>query len=245
MWYLVVPPIVIVLSLFFLVWYLLRRQSDPAIAQKVLESEKAAPQAISTLRESFLRFLEKFAQRFKVGLLRAHNSLHELTQSLKKMRRGTADLRPSHSLEAEGLPVKQEEVSREASNPQTYDVLEASIARRERGDMKREGDTKKGAVLEKEKKEFAPRPTVSEVLTQPEEKKRASVSVREEQLIARIAKDPKDFTAYEELGDHYLDTGNIKDAKECYRQVLKLSPVHRLVKIKIRRLEKLLTRSGE
>jgi cytochrome c-type biogenesis protein CcmH/NrfG len=64
-------------------------------------------------------------------------------------------------------------------------------------------------------------------------------------MIARIARDPKDFTSYEALGDYYLESENIRDAKECYRQVLKLSPVHRMVKIKIRRLEKLLTKAGE
>jgi len=37
----------------------------------------------------------------------------------------------------------------------------------------------------------------------------------------------------------------MKDAKDCYRQVLKLSPVQRMVKIKIRRLEKLLTKARE
>jgi hypothetical protein len=37
-----------------------------------------------------------------------------------------------------------------------------------------------------------------------------------------------------------MDNGNIKDAKECYRQVLRLSPANRDVKMKIRRLEKML-----
>ena len=66
----------------------------------------------------------------------------------------------------------------------------------------------------------------------------------EEDLIGRIANNPKDYEAYEALGDFYMESGNIKDAKECYRQVLKLSPVQRMVKIKIRRLEKLLSQKG-
>ncbi|MEI9966304.1 MAG: tetratricopeptide repeat protein [Candidatus Moraniibacteriota bacterium] len=63
----------------------------------------------------------------------------------------------------------------------------------------------------------------------------------EEDLIGRIANNPKDFSSYEALGDYYLESGNTKDAKECYRQVLKLRPQERSVKIKIRRLEKMLS----
>lgn len=62
----------------------------------------------------------------------------------------------------------------------------------------------------------------------------------EEILIERIVSNPRDVEAYERLGDYYLEHDNLVDAKECYRQVLKLSPVNRLVKIKIRRLEKIL-----
>lgn len=62
----------------------------------------------------------------------------------------------------------------------------------------------------------------------------------EEILIERISMNPRDIEAYERLGDYYLEQDNLTDAKECYRQVLKLSPAYRLVKIKIRRLERLL-----
>jgi tetratricopeptide (TPR) repeat protein len=62
----------------------------------------------------------------------------------------------------------------------------------------------------------------------------------EEELIDRIARNPKDAPAYEELGDFYMEGGNLSDAKACYRQVIKLSPLNREVKDKIRRLERLL-----
>ncbi len=92
----------------------------------------------------------------------------------------------------------------------------------------------------------APRPMVSEEASRPEvlsekpKRKGADIPI-EEELIARIATNPKDYTAYESLGDFYMDRGSIQDAKECYKQVLKLSPVQRLVKMKIRRLERLMT----
>lgn len=62
----------------------------------------------------------------------------------------------------------------------------------------------------------------------------------EDILVERISLNPRDIEAYERLGDYYLEQGNLVDAKECYRQVLKLSPAYRLVKIKIRKLERLL-----
>lgn len=92
-------------------------------------------------------------------------------------------------------------------------------------------------------KVFIPlKPMVSEQAVRPDRLKRKAVErPAEEELIARIATNPKDYTAYEALGDFYMERGSIQDAKECYKQVLKLSPVQRLVKIKIRRLERLLS----
>ena len=74
----------------------------------------------------------------------------------------------------------------------------------------------------------------------PSESDTKSKGQLEELLIERIISNPRDIEAYERLGDYYLERDNYIDAKECYRQVLKLSPVNRLVKIKIRRLERIL-----
>lgn len=216
MWYLVVPPIVVILCLSFLLWYLSRKGADPVIAQKVLESENEKPPiSFPRTKEFFLKILEKSGQHSKVASLRMHNTLHDFTQSVKASRVRVRTALP---------PTPEEhQVAPEA-------VVEEPVVQ----------------VVPQEKNEEIPRPMVSEIATHPEKKKAARPNViREEHLIARIARDPKDFTAYEELGDYYLGMENITDAKECYRQVLKLSPVHRMVKIKIRRLEKLLTRGGE
>jgi hypothetical protein len=61
---------------------------------------------------------------------------------------------------------------------------------------------------------------------------------REELLIGRIADNPRDAVSYEELGDLYLAVKNMQDAKACYRQVLKLHPTNRAVKLKIRKVER-------
>lgn len=264
MWYLVVPPIVVVLSLSFLVWYLSRKGDDPAIAEKVLKGgAKTESVSFPRTKEFFLRILEKAGQRFKVGSLRAHNALHEFTQSVKasRLKVRSAVTQESSVVSEKDLPNVCEGTKEEPSpiswaprkekaslehfmtknrdaNPEA--LLMTPIVRERRAEIGIE------TPVSVEETEASPRPMVSPVATHPEPKKklfRPDV-IREENLIARIARDPKAFTAYEELGDYYMEAGNIKDAKECYRQVLRLSPVHRMVKIKIRRLEKLLGRAG-
>jgi tetratricopeptide (TPR) repeat protein len=250
MWYLVVPPIVVVLSLSFLLWYLSRKGDDFVIAEKVLESEgEQAKISFPRTKEFFLKILEKSGQHFKVSSLRMHNALHRFTQSVRASRvkvhtsLSSDDEMPAAMVtqtvpESKG-PAPGEEVV-EMKEVQTEErSLEYPILRKDRNALR--------VTPLETREEVAPRPMVSEVATHPEKRKRLfrPNAVREESLIARIARDPKDFTAYEELGDYYLEMENIKDAKECYRQVLKLSPVHRMVKIKIRRLEKLLTKTGE
>ncbi|KKP93042.1 MAG: hypothetical protein US25_C0030G0013 [Candidatus Moranbacteria bacterium GW2011_GWE1_36_7] len=62
----------------------------------------------------------------------------------------------------------------------------------------------------------------------------------EDVLIKRIAINPKDIEAYERLGDYYLESENLHDSLECFKQVLKLSPVHHKAKMRIRRLERII-----
>lgn len=62
----------------------------------------------------------------------------------------------------------------------------------------------------------------------------------EQILVERIALNPKDIEAYERLGDYYLEWQSYQDAKECYKQVLRLSPMNRRAKIRMRRMEKIL-----
>jgi len=61
--------------------------------------------------------------------------------------------------------------------------------------------------------------------------------VREEALIHRIAENPKDIEAYRELGDYYMSVGNIKDAKDSFKVVLKLRPRDLKAKSSLREIE--------
>jgi len=85
------------------------------------------------------------------------------------------------------------------------------------------------------------RPMVSETAANPEP--RAEIRDRlEELLIERVAANPKDIEAYERLGEYYMEIKSYEFAKECFKQVIKLDPLNRNVKYKMRRLEHLLSK---
>ncbi len=242
MWYLIFPPIIVIASLLFVLWYLSRKGADPFIARKISQLEDGVEQRVPFLRTKkfFLRILERMAHRFKVLSLQMHNALNDLTQTLKERRKRFQDSDVkmiSKDLDEEkhtDTIVSSREIISPDSHLRTLETREIS---RERRDAR---------LTQSETSETIPRPMVSERIVHPEVpyRKTATDISREEDLITRIAVNPKDFTAYEELGDHYLEIGNMKDAKDCYRQVLKLSPVQRMAKIKIRRLEKILSQKG-
>ena len=272
MWYLIVPPIIVVASLSLVLWYLSRKGADPLIAEKVnrLGTEAGQREPLLRTKAFLLRMLEKTASRFKVRSLRMHNALHDFTQSLKARQRRFPEkvspaIRTSRALGQAPYAVRtgflrrlsntsgeNGKVLQPESRLVSAEYTTSSVSVQEHDTI---AVTEHLAVSETvlitpsapktilENPEILNRPMVSETMVHPENPRmRTQADMRrEEELIARIAVNPKDFTAYEGLGDHYLDTGNIKDAKECYRQVLKLSPAHRLVRIKIRRLEKILS----
>lgn len=261
MWYLIVPPIIVVVSLSFVLWYLSRKGADPLVAAKVSRLEGEAEQKVSFLRTKtyFLRLLEKTAYRFKVISLKVHNALHNLTHSLKESQRrfqaksvvpelsekmteqtGAAEQKPDIGRADESRSFlkryreKKEKTREETVSSQTEKEITAEQATL----------STPAIVLESP---LSARPMVSETVTHPEKERAVTreQSLREAELIASISANPKDFAAYEQLGDYYLEIGNVKDAKECYRQVLKLSPVQRMARIKIRRLEKILSQETE
>jgi tetratricopeptide (TPR) repeat protein len=80
------------------------------------------------------------------------------------------------------------------------------------------------------------KPMVSDRVVNPSS--RAEMKDRlEGLLIERIAANPKDVEAYERLGEYYMEIDSLNDAKECFKQVLKLDPKNRNVKYRMRILE--------
>ncbi len=216
-----------------------------------------------------LRFRERMAQGSKVASLRVYNSLHRLTQSLREKRQkdrvhrnGTAFRQQSDSLKYSGNTspvfsepemlspdvefersrhIHQEDQPESSLNSESFvkerASLPATLLRRQ------SARNQSRATVVSQEAEKPLRPMISRRMTRPEipgQIKEEKKSQLEEILIERIAANPRDIEAYERLGDYYLDQSNLQDAKECYRQVLRLSPVHRLAKVKIRKLERML-----
>ena len=88
------------------------------------------------------------------------------------------------------------------------------------------------------------RPTISSEIVVPSRKiiQGRKKEVFENVLIDRIAANPKDTDAYEKLGDYYIEIRSLKDAKECFKQVIKIDSKNKSVKMKMRRLERMLGR---
>ena len=237
MWYLIIPPIIVVVSLSFVLWYLSRKGADPTVAKKALGLQEEAKQKTSfpRVKTFFLRILEKMAYSFKVKSLKAHNILHNLTHSIKEKQRRFQ----TKVLKEESLEQKQ--------NSEQPVKSKVSFWRRYKKDKEYAGKEKTVQSIVSEEPSPILRPMVSETAARPEKERVVTreQGLREAELISHISDNPKDFAAYEKLGDYYLEIGNVKDAKECYRQVLKLSPAERMVRIKIRRLEKILSQEVE
>ncbi len=250
---LILPPIVLVLALALLVYFFSRRL--PALEARIRRGEVVIDETSTQhvwrdrIQVAFLGMLEKMTRRFKVMLLRAHNTTHGVTDSLRRRREASKErLEQSVSDQREDIPMAESMASDGGSidGQDISDIPEQGTFLEDIPPVSRE---RQGAVstIRPARSRHTPsvrpsRPGATRLVPggQGGGSGAEAKGQLEELLIERIISNPRDIEAYERLGDYYLERDNYVDAKECYRQVLKLSPVNRLVKIKIRRLERIL-----
>ncbi len=259
MWPLIIPPIVFALSLGFLVWFLSKKSADPILQEHLAlagQTSKSKRFLFLFKEETGLRLLERILQRLKLLSLKFHNRFQEFSNFLKRKREQAAEIREMalkdkitvlpeedkdgfwdrwHRRHRATLdPVTKEEPLEVQTDPALGERVAITNATPERKTHSRFGG------LRRKVSELASGST-DEHFTRS---KRTPVPTRkllsEEELIDRIAKNPKDAASYEELGDYYMASENLEDAKACYRQVIKLLPLNREVKDKVRKLERLL-----
>jgi tetratricopeptide (TPR) repeat protein len=266
---LIIPPIVLVLCLGFLVWFLSKKSADPELQERLAALDQGGrPKRFLFVfsQDWALRLLERMMQRLKLLSLKFHNRFQEFSNFLRRKRQEATTGNDAAS-QAEG----GELVSVETEDK---DHFWDRWHRRHRASLEYEG-SESTAPIEKEVGERGPEEVSVSISRSDQEiiadkpasrfsnlkkrvaslaqgeteqrfvrKKQSIVPSRkllsEEELIDRIAKNPKDSASYEELGDYYLANENLEDAKACYRQVIKLSPLNREVKDKVRKLERLL-----
>lgn len=220
MLYSLIPPALVVLSLVGIIIFLMKKASAVAdLESQLIQAEENTTGA----RESFLGkiksrglwFLEKIFQGFRFLFLKLVKIFSVWGELIRRKRNSKIEgKRPQYS---EG---KKEEKLNLAQAERIDEIFQ----RRERNIQLKEEISK-----EKSDETLAP-------VNNPVEKK----DIFEKILIERIAANPKDIEAYERLGEYYFEIENWDYAKDCFKQVVKLNPGNRNVKIKIRKLERLL-----
>lgn len=250
MWYLIIPPLVFLGSLWLLLLFLSKRTADPHLQERLAVAESVAPRHFLFIREDIgLKLLEKMTQRFKIFFLKIHNHLNSLSQTIrdrrvlfqKRQEKTNTVIGAGGSL-SDGEPPQLEEskggVFFDTSKNEAHKTPETTSGESSET-ISVTVEASSGTSLYGRAGDSLARAVTAPLLRRKKEKAKRLFS--EEDLIGKIAKNPKDAFAYEELGDYYLETEALEDAKACYRQVIKLAPLNREVKEKMRKLERLLT----
>lgn len=236
MLYSIIPPILIVLSLIGIIIFLMKKAPKLALLEKESaedeNSEKTKKSFFGKLRRrnqenekkdfkhNFLLFLEKITRKLKLLFLKLENLFTAWSEIIRQKRRIRENEGKYSNIES------REEVK----NIKKEGRMEKFFQRKQGSDELMIGKENSLAENRKEEEEIEDERMV--------EKK----DIFEKILIERIATNPKDVEAYERLGEYYFDIENWNYAKECFKQVIKLNPNNRNVKMKMRKLGRLLSR---
>lgn len=215
----IIPPIVIVLSLAALIFFIFRRSSE--LSQELISEERrkltvkpgTSERKLFKFTQLILKVTEKGMQYFKLFSLKFYNKADVWFHSVKEKREKRSETAEEVKEGISEVPKKNKIVVKEEKKLRIDNIT----------------------VREKEAEI---RPMISNEVVRPEPKAEVKNEF-ERALIERIAFNPRDVEAYERLGDYYIEIGNFNDSLSCFDQVLKLSPVNRKAKIKLKRLQKI------
>jgi tetratricopeptide (TPR) repeat protein len=222
MLYFILPPIIIVVCVSALIFFLFRKSEDISFRETVVaQADQARSQGgmskiMSVFWQFLLKVLERAVHRLKLMSLKFHNTSNDWFHSIREKRERR---------------VRQQEDTN--SVVETREAVPRSV----------EEEISKNITPEiRSRFRQALRPMVREVAVVADTKQAQAKTKGqlEEVLIKRIAMNPKDIEAYERLGDYYMESGSYQDSIECFKQVLRLSPTHTKARTRIRRLEKMI-----
>ncbi len=250
MLYSIIPPILIILSLSGIIVFFMKKASRIASLEEEgvfdMKDREARGNGFfgrlssvfrrDNIKHAFLTVSDKMTRRARIMFLRLENKSKNLNDSIRH-RKNLRFQNKEKSRSAIAKNSKEDEIIEKVKN---YGSSSSGNSKKNYfSELKRSvyRDRGRGAhVSPEDVAEKKIRPTVSDRVTIPSAK--AEMKDRlEDLLIERIAVNPKDIEAYERLGEYYMEIGNANDAKECYKQVLKLDPKNRNVKYRMRRLE--------
>lgn len=252
MLYSTIPPILIILSLAGIIIFFMKKA--PQIArlndEDDLEREKIVARGqvgffgrigrgikninFGGVKNFFLVLSEKLTRRARIFFLRLESKSKDLNDSIRTKRNGHRnkldETQPSDSEREEGAVI--EKVNNYEPQKKSY-LAEMKNALRKEKVVEKKTDEAEEKII---------KPMVSDRVATPSG--RAEMKDRlEGLLIERIAANPKDVEAYERLGEYYMEIDSLNDAKECFKQVLKLDPKNRNVKYRMRVLESMIHRT--
>lgn len=232
MLYSIIPPVLIVLSLAGIVYFLMRKAPQMAELAEKEEKEKQKEMEIlmerhgilrrttarvkgidwGKLKNFFLSLAEKIMRRMRLTFLKLENLFRRMSEWIRTRKEKAREYTKAEPKEIEE---KEEMKIREVENRMPTDSI----------------------LKDREEKVF--RPIISDEVVSPRDRTEMKDRL-EDLLVDRIASDPRDVEAYERLAEYYFEVGNYIDAKECYKQVIKLDPKNRNVRYKMRRLERII-----
>ncbi len=212
MLYSIIPPIIVILSLAGIILFLMKKA--PQVA-RLEEEDFDNRKEQKTIKER----LKKILKVIKKGLKRLSKKIFKIVKQkikniFKKKRIEEIEEKKYKEL------IKEKKISRKVREiKQNREKIEKKLKR---------------FFGENSEKEKTVRPIISEKIVRPRK--------IEQMMIEKIVNNPKDVKAYEKLGDYYLEVENWEDAKECFKQVIKLDSRNTSVKVKMRKLERVIKR---
>jgi hypothetical protein len=234
MW-LYLPPAILIVALIGLVVILGKKTAalkKTGSLQSGTDFPKPADPGASRLKKTgsaLLNALESILRLAKVAFRKSEESAASWTKKIRERRLGKkmgADSSAERTIYADRLDIP--------------DIDDVNIRKIEDEEVIKSIDEiddgleftgRKSQVKSFIREEITIIPAKTEAEPMPEDK------VREDALIHRIAENPKDMEAYRELGDYYMAVGNIKDAKDSFKMVLRLRPRDLKAKSSLREIE--------
>lgn len=227
MFWIYIPPIILVAALTALIIILGRKSADLKKVKVfqakagISETDTGWKSRLKEMGMTVLHLLEKILDFAKVVFRKTEQITSGWAARLRARRNGknfdeTSSGKIFNESDTEVKIIQEIEKTEEIST---------NLAR----DGKLEGQIRSDVVVRKKVSE--------ESVIIPKQEPLPEDKVKEAALIYRIAENPKDLEAYRELGDYYMAIGNIKDAKESFKMVLKLRPRDLKAKSSLREIE--------
>lgn len=262
MLYSLIPPILIVLSLIGIILFLVKKSDKVAgvSIEEILREEeerritmgdagffkktglRAKNIKWDDVKHFLLGLMEGITRRLRVIFLKLESKSGSLSAKIRNKRKERAEKRAAlaDSRQSEGVfrkirEYKPKRFKRPENEFISFKEEEGAGEEAVKKTMVFEVPAEPAKIASEDEKEKIIKPIISENVVKP--RKTEMKDRLEELLIERIAVNPKDIEAYERLGQYYMEIKSHEDARECFRQVIKLDPENRNAKYKLKRLE--------